>query len=118
MKLKEIKEKYNITTEMLVIFVLILVLLGLRLIIQKYPEFEFYHYLSNIYSDTLIFSSKLFLNFVEKDFIFDFTNNIIISDGKEIKVDRFFFSINQIALLFSLVLITKSPYKNKVIYVY
>ena len=116
MQIKELLKKYKITTEILVIFFIILALLGLRLIIQKYPELGFYQKISNVYSDILIFNTKLLFSFIENDFIFDFANNTIISEGKNIKINRFFFSLNQIALLFGLVLITKSPYKNKAIF--
>lgn len=116
MQIKEFKEKYKITPEMLVIFVIILALIGLRLIIQKYPELEAYQKLSQLYANFLMFCTKLFSSFFNNEFVFDFSGSTIISDSTHIKIDRFFFSLNQIFVFFALVLVTKSPLKNRILF--
>ncbi len=63
-----------------------------------------------------MFGAEIFLKFTNAGLTFDYQNQIIQAGEKIIKINAFFYSLNQIALLFIIVLITRSSYKSKILY--
>jgi len=59
---------------------------------------------------------KQILSLFKHDIIFDYTKNLISTGNKTIKINEFFYSLNQLAILFAVLLFTKSPYRSKVLY--
>jgi len=112
---QQLKKNYNLTNERIIIAFILILLVIIRLIIQKNPEIKFYQIPSNLYSDFLMVISKVFLYFYSQDIIFNFSNNEIINGSSIIKINRFYFSIHQISAIFILVLITKSTFRDRIL---
>lgn len=84
--------------------------------IKQNPSAPIYLFLRNAYSGILMFGAEMLLKFANADLIFDYQLHVIKNAEKIIKINTFFYSLNQIALSFVIVLITRSSYKNKVYY--
>ncbi len=106
----------KLNTEKIIIISIIALMIILRFIVQINPGFQPFQIVSNLYSDLLIFNSKIIIFFFNQDIIFNFTNNQIINGLSVLKIDRFYFSINQILTILVLVLITKSTTRDRILY--
>ncbi len=116
MNIRDLITKYNITTEKVIIGLMLLLAIIAGLIFKKNPNTGIYYFLSNSYSDLLIFNTKIIFSLINPDITFDYAKNLIITNGKTIKINEFFYSLNQIAILFATILLTKSPYRSKIFY--
>ncbi|MCF6241930.1 MAG: exosortase/archaeosortase family protein [Bacteroidales bacterium] len=116
MKEKNILQKYNLNKSKIITGLLIIILGVSALYIKQNPEGSVYRFLSNTYSHILIFGSSMFLKLFSGNYTFDYAQNTIISAAKIIKVNTFFYSLNQIALCFLIVFISPSPYRKKILY--
>ena len=116
MSKKNIFSKYNPSAGKISIILIIAFLFLMALIIKKHPDNSFYQFFTKSYSGFLMMLSQLMLKLNTDDIVFDYTQSIIISSGRTIKINEFFYSLNQLAILFMVVLITKSSYKDKLIF--
>ncbi len=96
---------------------MIIVFLFLMAVIFKmHPDNPLYRLFTKSYSGILMMLSQIMLKLNSAGVIFDYTKNTIISNGKTISINEFFYSLNQLAILFIVVLITKSTYQDKLIF--
>jgi exosortase/archaeosortase family protein len=115
-KLKQFFYNKNIFSKRnIIIFSILFLLLVVFIIFIDFAIFIF-NFLLNIYSDILIAGVKIIYSTFKNELFFDFLNNSIILKDDTILVDRFFFSLNQLLAIFILVLITKSKFKDKIIF--
>ncbi len=112
-KLSFLIKKYNITTWKVITGVLILLLVATRLLVQGNANFKPVAFIFGVYADLLMLIVKALLSITDLNVAFDFTIHEIIGQVETLKIGRFFFSINQIASIFIICLVTKSPIKNK-----
>jgi exosortase/archaeosortase family protein len=108
-------QKYNINMGKILVFLLLFAIFLIRFLVQNNIAIKPIHVIFDLYSDFLIACSKSILYLFNREILFDYSKNQIISNGYILKIDRFFFSLNQIIFILILVLITKSPIKNKVL---
>jgi exosortase/archaeosortase family protein len=113
---KNFLTKYNLNTKKIVIIAIIVLLFLLAIFARKNPEIGIYRFFTNIYSGILMAISQIILKLSKADIVFYYTKNLIVSEGKNINVNAFFYSLNQLAILFVTVLITKSNYKDKFLF--
>jgi len=111
-----ILKRYNISINTIIIASIIIILIIFRFFVQKDNSIVIYTFFSNIYSDILIFGVKFFLLIFKNNFIYDFVSNSILVNKELIKIDRFFFSLNQIMAIFIVVLITKSKIFERLLF--
>jgi len=111
----EYLKSLKLNTEKIIIITFIALMIILRYIVQVNPGFQPFQIVSNLYSDLLIFNSQIILYFINPDIFFNFTNNQIINGLSVLKIDRFYFSINQIIAILILVLITKSSIRDRIL---
>ena len=78
-------------------------------------EFMLFAFFSNIYADFLIICVKPFFYFSDS-VVLSLAENTIISSGKILSIGRFFFSLNQLAILFIVGIITQSTLKSKFLF--
>jgi exosortase/archaeosortase family protein len=115
-KLSLLIKKYNITPWKVIVAVLILLLIVIRFLVQNKATLEPVEYIFGLYADFLMVNVKALLSMFNHKVTFNFPTHEIIGAVETLKIDRFFFSINQIAIFFLICLITKSPVKDKLIY--
>jgi exosortase/archaeosortase family protein len=107
-------QKYKITPARLIVFLIIALLLSLRFLVQNKVYMAPVEMLLSIYGDLIMAMSKVLLAVTDADLVFDFAKNQLVSQGKILKIDRFYFSINQLFAALAIVLLTKSPYFSKI----
>ncbi len=115
-KLSLFIKKYNITPWKVIVTVLILLLIAARFLVQNKTTLKPIEYIFGLYADILMVNVKALLSIFSHKVTFSFPTHEIIGPIETLKIDRFFFSINQIASIFLICLITKSPIKDKLIY--
>jgi hypothetical protein len=109
-------QKYHFTPFKIVLIVLILLLVFVKIFVPNYLIISLIRYVFDLYGNFLMSQSKLFLIFSNGDFVFDFVKNQIITQGHILKINRFYFSLNQIVAVLAVVLLSKSSILNKVKY--
>ncbi len=115
MNKSEIKifKKYPINKKAALVILVLFIILLIRFLIQNNVILKPIQHLFNFYADFLIFLVRANFYFFSSEIHFDFVNNEIINSGQIIRINRFFFSANQIVAVFVLLLITKSPIISK-----
>ncbi len=115
-KLSIIIKKYNITPWKVIVAILILSLIIVRFLLQNKASLKPVEYIFGLYSDFLMVNVKALLSIFGHEANFSFPTHEIIGAIETLKIDRFFFSINQITIFFLICLVTKSPVKDKLVY--
>ena len=108
-------KKYNITTWKVIVGILILLLVATRFLVQDNASLQPITWIFSIYADLLMLTVKALLSVTQLTVTFDFFSHQIIGQVETLKIDRFFFSINQIASIFIICLVTKTPIKSKLL---
>ncbi len=115
-KNSKFKTKYKLSSGKILIGLLIILLVFVAVYIKQNPSSPIYLFLKNTYSAILMLGAEILLKLTNINFLFDYQLYIIQNAEKIIKINAFFYSLNQIALLLLIVLITPSPYKSKIFY--
>ncbi|MFN8255575.1 MAG: exosortase/archaeosortase family protein [Bacteroidales bacterium] len=118
MKIKKIPffDKVNLSAGKIFLSFLILAIIATKILLHKRIEIIPVSYFLNLYSDILIAISQVLLQFSNTTLIFNYESHQIINSLHTIKVDVFYFSVNQILTAILIILITKSPIKFKILY--
>lgn len=113
-KIENIIKKYNISPNKVIVAIFLIIIILLSILVRNNIHSVIFTKISNVYSDFLILSVKLFSNH-SHNLTFDLVKNQILSANFKIHITRFYFSLFQIISIFILVIITKSPFKNKIL---
>ena len=113
-KIPKFFEKNNISTKKIIVISVLIILFVLRYLIQEKIMIKPIQFIFHIYADFLIANTKIILYFFKSNLQYDYANNLIINNLSILKIDRFYFSSNQIITAFIIILITKSPTYNKI----
>jgi exosortase/archaeosortase family protein len=108
--------KHKLSKRLIINALIIFILLIVGLYVKKYPENTLYVQFKNLYSGFLMLGTQLFLKFSNTHLVFDYTQNIIFNAESKIRINEFFYAFNQLALLFVLALLIKSPNKSKMFF--
>jgi exosortase/archaeosortase family protein len=112
-KISELLKKYNLYNWKFVFVVAVLIGLLAKFIVPAGVLLKPIHYLFNLYSDFLIAQCKIIFSFSDSNMVFDFLKNQIISNGKVLSIDRFYFSLYQILAVLVIVFVTNASILNK-----
>jgi len=101
-------KKLDLTPSKIIVFAFILLVVLFNFLLQNKVFISPIQFILDLYAHFLMAQSKLLLYFIRSEISFDFIKNQVLSQGHILTIDRFYFSLFQIVVALTIVLLTNS----------
>lgn len=115
-RISELYTKYRLTPEKILIGISLLAIILVRFLIQNKVEFKPLELVFDAYAKLLLALTELIISPWTSNYGFDYALNQLSGPTQILEIDLFYFSVNQIFAAFVVVLLTRSPYRIKLLY--